>query len=186
MCAEVTSIGILIHEMPFISGHGGHIIDWPIDLLDRLADVDNIIAIKEDTKSDDYSRKVIKTISDRMSVIISGGGKRQWLQFADMGCQSWLNGIGVFEPLLAHNFYKAYVEGNHAYTQKVINEIEVPFFEKCVQRYGWHLSIKSALEAQGHMQRNERMPMLALNDVDHRSVVDVISSLPISDMIAGI
>lgn len=186
MCAESTSIGILIHEMPFISGHGGHTVNWPVDLLDRLADIDNIIAIKEDAKNDDYSREVIKTISDRMNIIISGGGKRQWLQFADLGCQSWLNGIGVFEPILAVNFYKAYLAGNQTYTSKMINEIEIPFFDKCVSRYGWHLAIKSALEARGLMPRNERMPMLALNDTEHQMVVDVITALPISNMITGI
>jgi 4-hydroxy-tetrahydrodipicolinate synthase len=186
MCAESTSIGILIHEMPFISGHGGHIVDWPVDLLDRLADVENIIAIKDDTKNDEYSRSVIKTISDRMNIIISGGGKRQWLQFAEMGCQSWLNGIGVFEPILAHNFYKAYQAGNQAYVRRMVDEIEAPFFDNCVGRYGWHLAIKSALEARGIMLRNERMPMLALNDDAHQKVVGVMASLPISDMATGI
>ena len=106
MCAESCGIGILIHEMPFISGHGGHTINWPISLLDKLADIPNIIAIKEDAKNDDYSHEVIRTIKDRLSIIISGGGKRQWLQFADQGCQAWLNGIGVFEPKLAILFWK--------------------------------------------------------------------------------
>ena len=62
MCAEVVWHRILIHEMPFISGHGGHTMNWPISLLDKLADIPNIIAIKEDAKNDDYSHEVIRTI----------------------------------------------------------------------------------------------------------------------------
>ena len=93
--------------MPFISGLGGHTENWPVELLNQLADFENIHAIKEDAKNDEYSLEVINTIKDRLSIVISGGGKRQWMQFAEIGCQNWLNGIGVFEPKLAVNFWKA-------------------------------------------------------------------------------
>jgi len=186
MCAESTGIGVLIHEMPFISGHGGHTINWPAELLDQLADVPNIIAIKEDAKNDEYSHKVITKIRDRLSIIISGGGKRQWLQFADFGCQAWLNGIGVFEPRLAYRFYEAYLAGNQGIINRIVNEVEVPFFEKCVHKFGWHLAIKSALEAWGLLPRNERMPMLALADHEHQEIVEVISSLPINDILESV
>ena len=86
--------------MPFISGLGGHTVNWPISLLDKLADIQNLIAIKEDAKDDKYSYEVINCLKERLSIIISGGGKRQWLRFAEIGCESWLNGIGVFEPSL--------------------------------------------------------------------------------------
>lgn len=120
MIAEQLDIGILIHEMPFISGHGGHTINWPIELLDQLVDIENVVAIKEDAKDDDYSRKVISTIKDRVSIIISGGGKRQWIQFADLGCQAWLNGIGVFEPKLAIAFWRAKQNGNDSLCNEII------------------------------------------------------------------
>ena len=35
-CSKSCDIGILIHEMPFISGKGGHTINWPISLLEKL------------------------------------------------------------------------------------------------------------------------------------------------------
>ena len=90
-----SDINILIHEMPFISGLGGYS-KLAIELLDRLVDFETITAIKEDAKNDDYSHEVINKIKDRVSIVISGGGKRQWMQFAEQGCQNWLNGIGVF------------------------------------------------------------------------------------------
>ena len=180
MCAASTGIGILIHEMPLISGKGGHTVNWPVDLLDRLADVPNIVSIKEDAKDDDYSREVITTVRDRMGIVISGGGKRQWLKFAALGCNSWLNGIGVFEPVLPVVFYKAYINGQQKIIDDIVTDIEIPFFEKCVEKFGWHLAIKSALEALGIMSRKERMPLMELGEPDHRIVADVIASLPIS------
>ncbi len=161
-----SDINILIHEMPFISGLGGHTVNWPVDLLDQLADLDSITAIKEDAKNDDYSHEVIKKIKDRVSIVISGGGKRQWMQFADLGCQNWLNGIGVFEPKLAVNFWKAWNQNDMEFCNNMINDVEIPFFSELVSKFGWHLTIKAALEVVGHFPRTERLPMLPINEDD--------------------
>lgn len=183
MCADSCGIGILIHEMPFISGKGGPTINWPVELLDQLADVPNIIAIKEDAKNDDYSHEVISTIKDRLSIVISGGGKRQWLRFADQGCHSWLNGIGVFEPKLAVRFWQSYQCGERRTCQTIIDEIEVPFFKHGVAVYGWHLTIKAALESRGLMSRYERMPMMALGEKEFFDVKRLVCGLPIDQNI---
>jgi len=183
MCANSCSIGILLHEMPFISGYGGHTINWPIDLLDQIADFENLIAIKEDTKDDEYSYEVIKVLKDRLSIIISGGGKRQWLQFSKMGCESWLNGIGVFEPKIAIAFWEAYKSGNSKKTKRIIDEIEIPFFEKGVKKYGWHLAVKAALELRGHFPRNERMPMMPISEEGFNDIKKWFNKLPIDSLL---
>jgi dihydrodipicolinate synthase/N-acetylneuraminate lyase len=182
LCAESTDVGLLIHEMPFVNGRGGAPMNWPIGLLDRLADIPNVVAIKEDCKEDAYSREVIETVRDRLNIIISGGGKRQWLRFADLGCQAWLNGIGVFEPKLATLFWRSYLAGDDTTMQKIITDIEEPFFEHAVGPFGWHLAIKSALECRGLMSRRERMPMMALDDVSHGQVERLMSKLPIDGL----
>lgn len=159
-----SNMPILIHEMPFISGLGGHTVNWPVELLNQLADFNNIQAIKEDAKEDEYSKEVISTIRDRLSIVISGGGKRQWMQFAEDGCQNWLNGIGVFEPKLAVNFWKAWENKDRKFCDNLVKDVEVPFFTNLVKKYGWHLSIKAALEIVGHFPRTERLPMLPINE----------------------
>ena len=59
MINDACSVGILIHEMPFLNGLGGPIVQPP--LLDQVADLSNVIAIKEDAKDDEYSDQVVKT-----------------------------------------------------------------------------------------------------------------------------
>lgn len=159
-----SDINILIHEMPFISGKGGHIVNWPVELLDTLADFKNITAIKEDAKDDEYSHEVINKIKDRLSIVISGGGKGQWIKFADLGCQNWLNGVGVFEPKLAVNFWKAWQNDDKEFCKNLIQDVEVPFLKNLCSSFGWHLSIKAAMEIVGHFERFERLPMLPLNN----------------------
>ena len=177
-------IGILIHEMPFLNGLGGPIVNWPLSLLDRVADLKNVIAIKEDAKDDQYSRDAIELPKDRLSIIISGGGKSQWLRFADQGCQAWLNGIGVFEPKLATTFWDAWKSGNQGIMDKIVKQIEAPFFEHGVKKYGWHLTIKVALEHFGIMSNHDRMPLMPLPTVEANNLKCVLDRLPILDVIA--
>jgi len=180
---DTCGIGILIHEMPFLNGLGGPIVNWPVSLLDRVADLSNVIAIKEDAKDDQYSHQVIELLKDRLSIIISGGGKRQWLRFADQGCQAWLNGIGVFEPKLATLFWDAYKISNQTVVEKIVKEIEEPFFEHGVRKYGWHLSIKVALEHFGIMSQHDRMPLMPLPTLEANKLKSVLDQLPIGEVL---
>ncbi|MDW7695811.1 dihydrodipicolinate synthase family protein [Flammeovirgaceae bacterium SG7u.111] len=183
LIAQNSSTAILIHEMPFLNGYGGPTVNWPISLLDRLADLEHVVAVKEDAKDDAYSKDVVAKLRDRVSIVISGGGKRQWLRFADIGCQAWLNGIGVFEPKLATLFWQYYQNGNKDGYMKIIEEVEVPFFERGVQKYSWHLTIKAALEARGIMKRKDRMPLQELGENEYKIVQKIIQELPIDDII---
>lgn len=177
--ADGSPMPILIHEMPFLNGLGGPPVNWPVSLLARLSRLDQVVAIKEDAKDDQYSMDVINATKDNVAIVISGGGKRQWLRFSNSGCQAWLNGVGVFEPKLAINFYNYYKDGQSELIESFLNDIEIPFFEKGVKKFGWHLTIKAALEERGHMSRHERLPLLALPDDKANEVKQLIRSLPI-------
>lgn len=183
MINDNSDIGILVHEMPFLNGLGGPSVNWPITLLDRVADLDHVIAIKEDAKDDEYSNEVINTLKDRLAIVISGGGKSQWLRFADKGCQAWLNGIGVFEPKLAINFWKFYKDNQIEKCHSMLREIEEPFFEHGVRKFGWHLTIKAALEHRGHMSRKDRLPLQELPEAEAKEIYKLIDSLPIDKYI---
>lgn len=183
LIADRCEIPILIHEMKLDNGFGGPAINWPIDLLDRLADHPQVVAIKEDAKDDDFAREVVKRISDRVSIILSGGGMGRWLQFIDDGCQAWLNGVGVFEPKLATHFYKWYQAGEVARYQRIIDEVETPFFQDCIPVYGWHIIIKAALQYRGIMSRHDRMPLMPLNDEQYADVCRMMDALPIDDVL---
>ncbi|MDF1823591.1 MAG: dihydrodipicolinate synthase family protein [Verrucomicrobiales bacterium] len=184
MVAEETGANILIHEMPFLCGYGGPSVQWPIELLDRLADIPEIIAIKEDAKDDEYSDEVVAALNDRLSIIISGGDQSQWLQFVDKGCQSWLIGVGVFEPQLATNFYRWWKDGKTELCDRLIEEVQKPFFEECVKPFGWHLSIKAALEARGYMSRHDRMPLMPLSQGEADAVAASLAKMPIDELLS--
>ena len=178
MVSEESAIPILVHEMPFLNGFGGPVVNYDLDLLDQLADMEHVVAIKEDAKDDEYSALVINKIKDRVSIVISGGLKVT-AEFKDVDIKWLLNGIGVFRPYLAANFYKAYQKGDMDYCNRLIEDIEVPFFENGVKKYSWHLTIKAAMQQQGWFHRRDRMPLKELSEADYNTVSKVIESLPL-------
>jgi len=174
----VPEIGILVHEMPFMKGipqyQDG---SWGMDLIDKLADIPSVVAMKEDAKQDEYTLKIVNLISDRVSIVVSGNGLQQWSKVSDK-CAAWLTGIGNVWPEKELEFYKAHINGDTQTCNHIIEDIEKPFFW-VKDNLSWHLGIKSALHALGIMERHERMPYQPLNEKQHKQVVDIIHKIQI-------
>ena len=64
--------------------------------------------MKEDAKNENYTKKICEKISNKIVIITSGGGKRQWLKAAKYGCTSWLSGVSNLNPRIAIDFYDYY------------------------------------------------------------------------------
>jgi 4-hydroxy-tetrahydrodipicolinate synthase len=162
--------------MPFMKGRPQHQDgNWSIELLDRLADIPNVVAIKEDAKVDDYTREIVNKISDRVAIVVSGNGLQQWSKVGDK-CQAWLSGIGNLWPKVELDFHKHYLENNKEECDKIIENIEKPFFY-VKDNYSWHLGIKSALEHLNLMSKQERMPYKELDEERHKHVGEIIEKI---------
>ena len=172
--SENSPVGILVHQMPLNNGIPGKppLIRWSSSLTDRVAELPNVVAIKEDTKSDAYTQQMIDILEDRLAIITSGNGMKQWLNFKGR-LHGWLSGVGGFCPQAEIQFFNAFNEGDHKKCDQILEDVEFPF-NKIKNDYGWHLGIKSALEAAGIMSRFERMPLLQLPDSQHAIVVELM------------
>jgi len=176
----VPDIGILVHEMPFMKGIPQHQDGkWSMDLINRLADIPSVIAMKEDAKQDEYTRKVVNLISNRVAIVVSGNGLQQWSKVSDK-CASWLTGIGNLWPQTELEFYEAHLKGNNEKCNQIIEKIEKPFFW-IKDNLSWHLGIKSALKTLGIMERHERMPYQPLNEEQHKKVKDILDNIIYND-----
>lgn len=174
----VPDIGILVHEMPFMKGipqyQDG---TWSLGLIDKLANIHSVIAMKEDAKQDDYTRQVVDLISDRVAIVVSGNGLQQWSKVSDK-CAAWLTGIGNLWPKKELEFYEAHLKGDKEKCDQIIEKIEKPFFW-VKDNLSWHLGIKSALKILGIMERYERMPYQPLNEKQHKIVKEVVDKINI-------
>jgi 4-hydroxy-tetrahydrodipicolinate synthase len=176
----VPDIGILVHEMPFMKGIPQHQDGtWSLGLIDKLANIPSVVAMKEDAKQDDYTRKVVDLISDRVAIVVSGNGLQQWSKVSDK-CAAWLTGIGNLWPKTELEFYEAHLQRDTKTCNHIIENIEKPFFW-VKDNLSWHLGIKSALKTLGIMERHERMPYQPLNDEQHQKVKEIVEGIEINN-----
>ena len=150
---------VVLHEMKLISGFHGDLINWPEKLLRKVINLDSVIGVKEDSKDDDVTRLVLDECKkNNVKCILAGGGKLRALKFIGEGLETWLNGTTMFFPQAIDIIYPAVMNRDMETVNYYNENIEKPFFQKIVNKYGWHLAHKAALEFFGYGQRYERFP----------------------------
>jgi dihydrodipicolinate synthase/N-acetylneuraminate lyase len=168
----------VLHEMKLVSGFNGELINWPSKLLQKVFNETNIVAVKEDSKDDQIAIEVLKLCKENsVSFVLAGGGKRRALKFLDLGIQTWLNGSTMFAPSLIDKAYQAFVTKETKFIQMYLDNIEDPFFDQIVSKYGWHLSHKAILEYFGYGKRHERFPHASMSDHEYEKCTKVFSNI---------
>ena len=159
---------LLLHQQILENGLSSNpnYVFYSLDLLEKISKLPRFIAMKEDAKNDDYTKRICKKISNKMTIITSGGGKRQWLKATKYGCTSWLSGVSNLNPKIAVDFYNLYKSKKYHEMFSIIKNIEDPFF-KIKKEYGWHLTIKAFLEINKNYKRFERSP---LKEIDNDAI----------------
>ncbi len=163
---------LLLHQQPLESGFKtkNDRSFYSIKVLKRIFSLNKFIAMKEDSKDSNYTKQICKNlISKKVVIITSGRGKKQWLKAKKYGCQSWLSGLSNLDPRIALKFYELINEKNNKKITYFINNIENKF-SKLIDKYGWHLTIKSCLEHVKIFKRYERSPLQMLSNKNHKEV----------------
>ena len=170
--SDAAGIGVLIHEMPMRNGLGGGSVQYPISTLHKLLDIPNVVGLKEEALDMAYSGSVVRELADKAVIIGAGGGMSRYLRDYWSGAKAFLGGIGNFKAEVEIDFYNAIQAKNYDKAYGIVNDIEIPLFQKLVP-FGWHPSLKAILSLRGHMQKFERKPMKQSTD-DERTKIDAI------------
>jgi 4-hydroxy-tetrahydrodipicolinate synthase len=176
---RASNFPLLVHEMPFLSGFDGSQMHWPQSLLQRLPEIPQIAALKEDAKDFEVACQAFK-LEPNIRVILAGGGKARFREFFSRGARSWLNGISIIDASIAEEFWKAMLNNDVETQDFIIDKLEVPFFGGVTKKYGWHRTNKALLQAAGLMHRRDRMPLKHLSDDEFLDVVEVYKQVQAS------
>jgi len=173
-----TNCFLLLHQQPLENGISNKPLNihYSMNILNRISKLKKFIAMKEDAKNDFYTKEICKNISKNMTIITSGGGKRQWLKAAKYGSTSWLSGVSNLNPKIAIDFYNHYKNKDKKKIKMIIGEIEDPFF-KIKNKYGWHLTIKAFLEINKNFKRYERLPLKELSNKEMIKIKTVFKKI---------
>lgn len=173
-----TKIKLLLHQQLLENGISSSPLAIPYDIkaLKKISKLKNFIAMKEDAKIDNLTKKILVNLKKDINIVTSGGGKKQWLKFAKHGCQGWLSGISNLDPKIAIKFHDFYKQKKKNECKKIIKYLEEPFF-KLKDKFGWHLTIKASLEVLGLMRRYERKPMVPLENKKMSDIKKMITKI---------
>ena len=83
----------------------------------------------------------------------------------------------MFLPRLIDKTYLAFMNNDNDYKHWYLRNIEKPFFDEVVAKYGWHVSHKAALEFFGFGPRFERFPHATLNDEQFERIKPVFERI---------
>tara|TARA_Y100000589_G_scaffold130187_1_gene123872 strand:+ start:3281 stop:4237 length:957 start_codon:yes stop_codon:yes gene_type:complete len=169
LISEKAKLPIVIHEMPFLSGFDGKQMNWPKSLILRLKELDKILAIKEDAKNIEVS-KIVLGLEPKIRTIFAGT-KKTFLPLKKYGLKSYLNGISIIDARIGIKFWNFWKADNYVAMRWIIDNLENPFFEGPVSKYGWHRCNKALLQAAGLMHRRDRMPMPSLKKEEFDEVI---------------
>jgi len=172
---------VVLHEMKLISGLDGELVNWPEKLLRKAIKLDSVIGVKEDSKDDEITSIVFDECKKQdVMCILAGGGKTRALKYITKGLNTWLNGTTMFYPKAIDIIYPAVMNNDTKIINYYNENIEKPFFNNVVKKYGWHLSHKAALEFFGYGKRHERFPHAILADKDFQKINIVLSDIKIA------
>lgn len=154
---------LLLHLQYLINGMSANplTVDYNLELIKKISKLKKIIAIKEDIKKANLTKKILKITKSKQTVIKSGGGMEVFMNLRKYGCKSWLVGIGCVDPKISVDFYNELKNKNYDFCNKIIKLIERPFF-KMVFKFGWHITIKTCLNYMKLMEYYERRPLMEL------------------------
>ena len=168
-------IGILVHEMPFLSGMDGTQIQWPFSLFRSLPKAPEIAALKEDAK-DFETTCVALELEPRIRVVIAGR-KSTFMNYRSHGARAYLNGVSMLDARIGEAFWTAYEGDDQKTINFILEKIEAPFFDRCAAKYGWHRTNKALLHAVGFIHRRDRMPLKHLGNDEFTVVENVYKEI---------
>ena len=134
-------------------------------LLNRLASIDSIVAMKEDAQLNYYVDRAI-AFGDRFE-IFSGGGEYRYLVGYPYGSKAFFSTYTSFAPDKSMMFWEAIRGGDVARAAMVTKKYDYPFIQRFSHPF-WH----ATLEYFGLAKRYMREPMKSFTAAQMTEVKD--------------
>ena len=99
--------------------------NWKLSTLKKLSTIENVVAIKEDTKSLKYGQTILKNFKSRFHVIFAGR-KKLILSLKKSGVMSYLNGTSIIDPEIDNIFWTLF-KNNPKRQKNLLSKLMIHF-----------------------------------------------------------
>lgn len=176
--ADQAELGIMVHAVPMRDGFGGvsAIKHLDADLLEKIAEKENVIGVKEENADRKVYEEIRDRLNDRLPIIGAGGAMRRFMGDAKQGASAYLVGLGSFRPDLAMQFYDAVMGGDEEKAEAITSRYEDVYFPLAVE-LGWHRALKETLHLVHGMSPYERKPLSRVGSEGQSRLYDKLKEM---------
>jgi len=146
------------HTLGLIVYKTGSAANLDINFFQRIADIENIIGIKDASVDYEFGREICVKLGDRF-VIISGGSMRYYLWHWLWGAPAYISSIANLVPKIELEFYNCLEKGDLESAKNIVIKYEEPYLE-LMGKYGYHQSLHLALKMFGLPAGKLRLPLV--------------------------
>jgi 4-hydroxy-tetrahydrodipicolinate synthase len=185
--------GIMVYNNPTVSG------SWvnPF-LMKRLAEIPNIIAVKENTVDIFLFHTMMSEVNPDDAVILTGSGEIAGTYFSVFGCPGFISFIANFTPEIANAVYEAIAARDFDTATRICKTRVEPFdvfVGKLQAKYGPHTgttrtwgsvegfmylaAVKAAMDLVGLRGGEVRLPLVGLDSEDKAELKDVLEEMEV-------
>lgn len=159
ICKE-TNLGIMVYNNWFASQ-----VDIPVETMSKLAELPNIVALKENTPYIEKFDKMVEVLGDRIA-IVDGFGERHEPYISLMGAKGFVAGVANFIPKTMLEIYKAEKEGEYGKARDIHRKITplLDFIFGGKSSADYIARTKAAMELVGIPAGPPRPPLIPLDE----------------------
>ena len=163
--AEAVDMPQMLYNVP-----GRTVVDIAQDTVERLADIDNIVAIKDATGSLERGKQLIAALGDRM-VVLSGDDLTS-LELINYGSKGNISVTANIAPKAMSETFTAALKGDMVAAKLAHDPIAHLHSDLFVQSSP--IPVKYALHKMGKIDKGIRLPLVWLEEQYHAQIDDAI------------
>lgn len=184
--AERLNIGIVVYNNPSVSG------SWiSPSLMSRLAEIDNIIASKENTPFVMNYLRMWQQVDPSKLVVLCGLGELMYAFVGPYECPGFFSGrVGNIAPQVSYEFFEAIKDNNVARAYDLLTDLSpyFQFFDRMEKKHpastkAWwggggtmlFSVIKAAMDLLGFQGGGVRTPLTDIGTEDRRELAEILA-----------
>ena len=163
--ADDIDIPVLIYNLPRVQGK-----EIPISVISRLADLSNIVGLKNSTPNMLHVSEAIAACRNKIAYM--QGLAHLFLPSLILGAQGSITSILNAAPAFFVNLFNFFMKGD------IIKAQELHFRLMPLMKLGGSpVMVKAALEMMGHPMGVPRKPLMPASENERKRISDVLSTL---------
>ena len=167
--AQATKLGVILCQT--------HAVNFSPSLLRRLAEVPNIVGMKDEHGDMDQFVRQWGAVADRMA-LLCGVGEILAPSYVALGVKAFTSGLVNFMPGTCRKILAHLRAGELEAAARVVDQETMAVYDLCVKRPGYRtLVIKEAMNLCGLNGGGVRRPLELLPEADREAVRRVLAAL---------